>query len=203
MLLRHIEPQNGGARFLLQFEGAELSCGAQEILTFHLAPNSELDELQYARLCDACALFAVKAKAAALVSAKAMSSGELIEKLLVRGASREHAQAAAAHLAELGVLNDLDYAHSVVRHYAAKGYGAQRIAQELYRHRIPKELWEEALTELQTQRMTPETLIEKKLRGGPLTKENVKSLSTYLLRRGYAWEEVCRALNRYSETRED
>lgn len=196
MLLRHIEPQNGGSRFLLRFDGAELLCGPQEILDFRLEPDMELDPLSYEKLRDACALFAVRMKAAALISARAMSSGELVRKLTEKGASREHAEAAASRLAELGILNDAEYARSIVRHCAAKGYGPRRAEQELYRRLIPRALWAEALSGLPRGTDTLDSLIDKKLRGRPLEKEDMRSLSSFLLRKGYDWNEIRDALSR-------
>ena len=39
--------------------------------------------------------------------------------------------------------------------------------------------------------------MEKKLRGGEPTRENLKKVSDYLARRGFGWEEISSALSRY------
>ncbi|MDO4749955.1 MAG: regulatory protein RecX, partial [Eubacteriales bacterium] len=73
---------------------------------------------------------------------------ELLEKLVEKGESREDAEAAVERLTELGFLNDRRYAGLVARHYAAKGCGRKRIESELFRRRVPRELWDEALEEV-------------------------------------------------------
>lgn len=51
----------------------------------------------------------------------------------------------------MGLINDTEYAGSVVRHYAAKGYGASRIKQRLRRHGVSRELWDEAMEQMPEQ----------------------------------------------------
>ena len=116
---------------------------------------------------------------------------------------REQAEAAADRLEELGLLNDGEYARMVVRHYAAKGYGARRIRDELYRRGAPRELWNVALEELKDCESPVEKLARQKLREAEPTRENLKKVSDYLARRGFGWEEISAALDRVREEAED
>ena len=100
----------------------------------------------------------------------------------------------ADRLADLGLLNDQEYARTVVRHYAAKGYGPRKIRDELYRRGVPREYWEDALEE----REPDESQLEKLARQKP-TRENLKKVSDYLARRGYGWDEISGALERLRE----
>ena len=197
MILRHIRPLEGGKRFLLELEdGVELRCGPQELLDHALVPGMELDEEAYARLADACALYGVKVKAAELLGRQAMSAGELIRKLQDRGASPEHAEAAAERLKELGVLDEGLYAEQVIRRCTAKGYGRRRAEQELYRRRVPREYWEDALAALPDPQERLASLIRARLGGREPDEAVKKKLGAWLQRQGYGWEEIRSALRR-------
>ena len=116
---------------------------------------------------------------------------------------RAQAEAAADRLTELGLLNDEEYARMAVRHYAARGYGPRKIRDELYRRGVPRELWDDVLSELEEQESQVDKLAQQKLRGAEPTRENLKKVSDYLARRGYGWEEISAALDRIREEFED
>ena len=113
-----------------------------------------------------------------------------------REALRERAEEVADRLTELGLLNDEEYARMVARHYAAKGYGPRKLRDELYRRGVPRELWEDALEERETDGDQVLELARRKLREKEPTRENLKKVSDYLARRGYGWEEISAALER-------
>jgi len=109
-----------------------------------------------------------------------------------------------ARLVELRLINDDEYARMLVRHYAAKGYGQRRIRDELYRHKLSRELWDEALEEMPDTEDTIHRLFASKMRGAePSDRAAVKKASDALLRRGYSWEEIRSALYRYESEYEE
>lgn len=118
-------------------------------------------------------------------------------------ALRARAEAVADRLTELGLLNDGEYAGNVVRHYAAKGFGPRKIRDELYRRGVPREFWDDALGETETEESALDALVRKKLRGAEPTRENLKKASDYLARRGFGWEDISEALERYKAEWED
>ena len=97
----------------------------------------------------------------------------------------------------MGLINDRSYAASVVRHYAAKGYGVSRIKQELKRHGIDRALWDEALEELPEQDDYIERFLRSRLTD-PGDRAQVKKVSDALFRRGYSWEQIKHALNNFN-----
>ena len=99
-------------------------------------------------------------------------------------------------LEELGYLNEAEYAGRIVRHYAAKGFGERKLRDELYRRGVPRELWEEALTQVEDNSETIDAFLEKKLKGGRDPKD-IKKVSDALARRGFRWPEISDALRRY------
>lgn len=140
----------------------------------------------------------VRERAAYLVGRRALSVKELFQKLLEKGATEEQATEATEWLLELGALNDAAYAEMVVRHYSVRGYGAGRIRQELSRRGVPKEYWEDALTELSEPCDTIDAFLERKAKGLPIAdQKQKKKLHDALLRRGFSFGEVRDALRRY------
>ena len=129
-------------------------------------------------------------------------SKELIGKLVQKGETPEDAQAVVDRFVELGVVDDEKYGAMVVRHYAAKGYGAARIRTELNRRGVPRELWEQALEQMPQQEEAIDRFLQSRLKGEAGQKE-VKRVTDALLRRGFSWEEIRSALNRYLRSLED
>lgn len=129
-------------RWLIWLEdGSLLRVGEAEMLDFSLHAGLELDDAAADRLLAAARKGRLREKALALLTARPMSRRELIDRLTACPRDREkppladEAQAAetADWLERLGLLNDAEYARTVVRHYSAKGYGPYKVRDELYR----------------------------------------------------------------------
>ena len=109
---------------------------------------------------------AAKQKALSLLDRRDYSRAELLRKLDEKGYDAAAAEEAVDRLVYLGFVDDARYAPIVVRHYAAKGYGAQRIRGELQRRGIPKELWDTAMAEMPQQDETLDRLLRAGRSGG-------------------------------------
>lgn len=138
-----------------------------------------------------------KQRALKLLDKRDYSRAELIKKLTEKGAEETDAAAAVDRLAELGIVDDARYAPLVVRRCAAKGYGAQRVRQELQHRGIPKELWDEAMEQMPQQDDAADRFLRSRLRGDAPDAAELKRACDALLRRGYSWDEVKRAAARY------
>lgn len=139
-----------------------------------------------------------KARALRLLEKRDYSKAELAAKLVEKGEDPAEAGAVSERMAELGFVNDENYAGMVVRHYAAKGYGRARIREELRKRRVPRELWDAALLELPEQTDTVERLLAAKLRGRAPEGDDLRRACAALIRRGFSWEEVSSAAKRLS-----
>ena len=144
-----------------------------------------------------------KERALAMLDRRDYSRAELLKKLLEKGEDETEAAAAVERLAELGFVDDARYAPIVVRHYAAKGYGPQRVRQELQRRGIPKELWDEAMEQMPQQDDTIDRLLRSKLKSEAPDRAELKKAQDFLLRKGYGWDEIRSALERYNSEIED
>ena len=144
-----------------------------------------------------------KKRALALLEKRDYSRKMLLDKLTEKGASPEAAAEVCDWLCDLGVVNDERFAALVVRHYAAKGFGERRIREELYRRGIAREFWDEAMAEAPESDDTVHRLLSQKLRGWDGDPSLLQRAQGYLLRRGYSWEEIRSALERYQSENED
>lgn len=134
-------------------------------------------------------------KALELVSQRQMSARELHKKLRDKGADEETADYCVRWIVERGLLDEERYAAAVVRHYAGKGYGEGRVRQELMRRGVPRELWDDALSQMPEDTSKLDRLVASKLRD-PEDRDAVRKLSASLYRRGYSSEEIREALER-------
>ena len=224
MKISKLEPsQYKPGRWLVWFEdGSLLRVGEGDVVSLCLYEGEDLDEQEAAALTAAAEHSKLNERAVELLSARAMSRKELVDKLsapprrrkkageseaepdpealaLQRETLRISAEQIADRMEQLGLLNDGEYGKAVARHYSAKGFGVRKIRDELYRRGVPRAYWEDALSELSEQDdgdMLDE-LVRKKLRGAEPTRENLKKVSDYLARRGFGWEEISTAIEKY------
>lgn len=144
-----------------------------------------------------------KKRALNMLERRDYSRKELILKLTQKGEPLEDAEAVADRMVELGVINDERYSRMLVRHYAGKGYGACRIKQELYRHGIHTDLWEEAMEEMPSQEEQMDKLFRSKLRSSDPARAEIKKATDAMLRRGFSWSEISACKQRVLGSRED
>ena len=191
-------------RFTVGFDdGSELRVKTAQVADFSLYKGRELSDEQYLELCGEAALGASKTRALNMLGRRGMSKGELVTKLRAKGDSGDIAEKTADRMEELGVLNDGEYAACIVRHYAAKGFGKARIRDELYRRKISRELWDDALDEAGDFEEAAARYLAQKLRGTAPDKNELKKAADALHRRGFSYDEVRSAINEYAGGLED
>ena len=196
MTLREIK-QTSPERFTLIFDdGTELKTTLGIITGRFIRSGVDFDEEAYNELVSASGLAMAKARALRIINARPMSREELRKRLIEKGETPENAEACADWLCRMGLINDAEYAGSVVRHYAAKGYGSARIKQELRHHGVPREMWDEAMLQMPEQDAYLERFIRARL-SEPGNRAQVKKVSDALFRRGYSWEQIKHALNEF------
>ena len=227
MIIQKLEPsKHKEGRWLVWLEdGSVVRVGEGDVVSLGLYAGKELSDGEGEALAAAEVRSKLMERAVGLLALRPMSRKELLDKLCAlprpkkgkypydklddepdsealqnrREALLAQAEAVADRLIELGLLNDEEYARIVVRHYAGKGYGPRKIRDELYRRGVPREHWEDALSEMETDERQIDRLARQKLRGAEPTRENLKRVSDYLARRGYGWEEISAALERIRE----
>lgn len=205
MKISKIEPSKHKQERILVYteEGDLLRITEAELLQFGLYQGMELSPELAEELTVSAQKSRRRAYAVRLASGRMLSEKELRDKLKRRSADETEAAETAEWLADLGAVDDRAYAGVIARHYAAMGYGKGRVEQELFRHGIPKELWEDALAQLPD----PADAIEKFLRGKckdkPLDRDTSRKLSAALQRRGFSWNDIRPVLNKLGQEIEE
>ena len=198
MVIQELKPSKRvEGRWLAVLEdGSILRMGEGEVVEFALYAGKELSDEEAEGLQAAARRSGLKSKAIDLLMRKPQSRKELGRRMREWEASEEEIESICDRMEELGYLNEAEYARRIVRHYAAKGFGERKIRDELYRRGIPKELWEEAMEQIEDNSEVIDAFLEKKLRGSHDPKE-IKKASDALARRGFSWSEISDALRRY------
>lgn len=142
-----------------------------------------------------------KKRALRMLEKRDYSRGEMIDRLMKKGEAPEDAKAVAERLVELRLIDDNNYAAMVARHYAAKGFGAARIRNELYRRFVPRELWDEALSEMPEPDGSLDALLRAKLKTPDPDRAELKKATDALRRRGFSWDEIRETVERFNAER--
>ena len=202
MIISEIK-QTSAERFTLIFDnGTELKTSLGVVTDKFIHSGLELSDEEYDELYSASTLSLAKARALRIINSRALSEKELFGKLVEKGETPANSELCVTWLRDMGLLNDSSYASSLVRHYAAKGYGTIRVKQELRRHGILSELVDEAIGEMPEQDDYLERFIRSRLHDSS-DKAQVKRVSDALFRKGYSWDEIKHALNNFKAETEE
>ena len=203
-LIKLTQSPRDANRFYAEFNnGDAFSVTVAHIADFGLYTNAEIPLPKYKELSVAAEKSRARARVMRMLGARPMSKGEIREKLIEKGERDEVASDAAEYMEAIGTVNETEYAAMIVSHYAKKGYGVGKIRNELYRRKVPKDLWEEALSTMPETEDTVFTLIEKKLSGKNADRKEIKKVSDMLLRRGFSYEEIKNGLRKFTDGLED
>ncbi|MBR0311395.1 MAG: RecX family transcriptional regulator [Oscillospiraceae bacterium] len=187
-------------RMLVHLEGGDLlRITEDELLRFDLYTGLDISPETMVELQKCAARSETRVRAVNMISARPLNKKELQKRLRGKGAADADAEAAAEWLEEIGALDDLAYAKTVVRHYSANGYGEAKLRDELRRRGVPREHWDEALADAPDPAETIARVIASKTKDGALGDRELKKLSEALLRRGFAWRDVRAALSALGE----
>lgn len=167
---------------------------------YGVAEGAEIAEESALRA--AAAQWAARDRAVRIVAASNVSQTALRKKLKQKGVDQPLADEAAEWLGDLGLVDDRRAGESVVRSGLAKGYGAHRIRQMLYEKDIPREYWEELLSDLPPMDDAVDRLLRQKL-GANADEKAVKKAVDALLRYGHSWEDIKAGLRRMQADLED
>ena len=195
-------PDRAG-RFWLRFDdGKKLGLYRQTVEEFGLYPGKELSREELDRLLAAAGEMSARMRAVRIVSASNVSCKDLQERLIRKGENLDQAQQAVAWMKELKLVDDRKTAEAVVHSCINKGYGLARARQALYEKRIPKEFWEEALTDYPDQSEKIAAFLRSRLTSDSDEKQ-VKRAVDALLRKGHSYGRIRQVLRDLSFDTED
>ena len=191
--------------FLVQFDnGTDITVSAAQIADFGIHTGRDLSEDEYEELLESLSLSSSKARALRMLGSRSLSERELLRRLKSKGTSHEAAEKTVEWLEEIGMVNDTDYAASIVSYYSARAYGKARIRNELYKRGIDRELWDEAMRGIEENEDAADAaheFVAKKLRGS-IDKDDLLRAAEALCRRGFSFDEARSAINKYLENAE-
>ena len=187
-------------RVLVHLEGGDiLRITEDELLRFDLYTGLDISPETMVELQKCAARSDARLRAVNMISARPLSRQELQKRLKNKETEESDAEAAADWLENIGALDDLAYAKTVVRHYSESGYGEAKLRDELRRRGVPRELWEEALETAPDPAETLSRVLAARTKGKNLDDKGRKKLSDLLLRRGFSWRDVRTALSALGE----
>ena len=195
-------PDRAG-RYLVKFStGAVMRLYRQTVEDFGLYSGLELSDEKLASLREHAGAVGAKMRAVRIVSASSVSARDLEQRLVHKGENPDQAKAAVAWMEDMKLVDDRETAHQIVSRCAAKGYGLARAKQALYEKQIPKEYWEDALSDYPDQTDYIMKFLRSKLTDLSDPKQKKRALDA-LLRRGHSYGAVRRCLQRLGESCEE
>lgn len=198
-----LPPKRPGTKSTVVFDdGTTKKYLPQVVAEQGLFVGMELNEAEYQALEAANAAASAKQRAVRIISAAAVSKGDLQRRLTQKGENPEDAKNAVEWLSDLKLLDDAETARQIVARGAARGYGAERVKQMLYEKRIPRQYWEEALSAMPDMSGALTDFLRKRLGEEP-DEKTLRSATAAALRRGYTWSQVREALEELREDMED
>ena len=199
MEITELKPLGGDRYLAVLSDGGSVRVSTAMIADLSLYSGKELSEEEAGELTGASRLMGCKERALRIIGARPKSCKELYDRLVEKGEEPSDAAACIQWLLERHYLDDEQYASMLVRHCAGKGYGIQRVKSELYRRGIDKRLWDRALEEMPDMEDTVYGLLCRKLKTDKPDRAELKKATDALYRRGYSWDEIKTAVNRFSE----
>ncbi|MCR5090451.1 MAG: recombination regulator RecX [Oscillospiraceae bacterium] len=137
--------------------------------------------------------------AVTLLSARLYSEKELEKKLSQKGYSDVDISYAMERLRNYRYIDDERYSAAVARHYIRKGYGRKRIRSEFIRRGIPQDCWDQAIADSGDAGPVLDAFLLRSLKN-PDDPSELHRVSERLFRRGFSWQEIQAAINRFHET---
>ena len=160
-----------------------------------LYPGKELTEEENKVLVQDAGRMSARMRAVRIVSATNVSKRDLEERLVRKGEDPSQARDAVHWMEDLRLVDDRVTAEQVVHSCINKGYGIARAKQALYEKKIPKEYWDDALSDYPDQSEKIGAFLRSRLDAQSDQRE-VKRAVDALLRRGHSYGAIRRVLDR-------
>ena len=188
------KPDRSG-KYRVVIEGGQvLRLYRQTIEDFSICPGRELDEDEALKLKKSAGEMSAKMRAVRIISACSVTERELQKRLEQKGETPEQARNAVSWLSGLNLLDDRAVAEQVVSRCAAKGYGKNRARQALYEKQVPREYWEAVLESFPDQTEKIVDFLRTRIQD-PGDLQARKRAADALVRRGFEWSEIRRAMS--------
>ena len=178
----------------MRFEdGSVMRLYRQTVEDFGLYTGKELTEKEMSELRKSAGEMSAKMRAVRIVSASSVSKRDLEYRLIHKGEDPKQAKQAVAWMSDLNLLDDAKTAEQIVDRCVRKGYGLSRAKQALYEKRIPKEFWDNALSDYPDQSERIVEFLRSRLDENS-DERDVRRATDALLRRGHSYQQIRKAM---------
>ena len=191
------QPDRAGRYKILFSDGTTMRLYRQTVEDFTLYAGRELETKEFSALQEAAGEMSAKMRAVRIISASSVSKKDLEQRLIHKGEDVQHAKQAVAWMSEMDLLDDGKTAEQVVHRCISRGYGINRAKQMLYEKRIPKEYWDDALSDYPDQQEWIESFLRLRLTEGRDEKQIRKAIDA-LMRKGHPYGVIRSVLSRLS-----
>lgn len=174
-------------------DGTTMRLYRQTVQDFGLCADLELSDARLEKLREAAGTMSAKMRAVRIVAATGVSEKDLEQRLIRKGENPEQAKAAVRWMADLELIDDRKTAEQIVQRCIGKGYGLSRAKQSLYEKRIPKELWDDVLSDYPDQMDAIVSYLRAKIVDARDSRQLRKAVDS-LIRRGHSYSQIRRAL---------
>ena len=174
-------------------DGTVVRLYPQTVQDFYLYADKELSDEQMTALRTAAGAMSAKMRAVRIVASTAVSKKDLEQRLIQKGEDPDQAKDAVQWMSDMKLVDDRAVAEQIVNRCISKGYGLARAKQALYEKRIPKQYWEEALSEYPDQQEAIVSFLRTKL-GQSKNNRDLKKVIDALIRRGHGYGQVRKAM---------
>lgn len=180
----------------------------QDVMIAHpLAKGQHLTVADQEALRRADAVLRAKTKALDMLGRKARTTKEIRDKLRQTGFADDVADDVIARFLDLGYLDDHAYATQYVRtRFRVKGYGPQRLRQELYKRGVPREVIDEVMADeteefdlVEAARAHAEKRWPSLVAREPDARKRQRKLTDFLVRRGFSFDVIRAVLDELEE----
>ena len=168
-------------------DGSVMRLYRRTIEDFGLFVGLELTDEEMKTLKTAAEKMSAKMRAVRIVAASNVSKTDLEQRLIRKGENKDSAREAVQWMEDLNLVDDAETARQLVQQCIRKGYGVARAKQALYEKRIPKDLWEEALTDYPDMTDTIVAYLRSHLPDPEDQKQKKKALKRLTLRTSSVW----------------
>jgi regulatory protein len=150
---------------------------------------------------------ATHASAMRIISIRPHSALELRRKLLAKGADRATADRVVDRLAGVDLINDGRFARDYVEFaFLRKSWGLRKVRAGLMERGIDRAVIEDTLGSPDAAEMEREgacRFVDKQVRGGDLSAEHIRKISSKLVARGFGWDVVSRVIKDIGQSIEE
>ena len=178
-----------GRHKLTLSDGSVLRLYLQTVEDFGLFEGMELEAETLKKLKTAAGQMSAKMRAVRILSAASVSEQDLRQRLVRKGEREEDARDAVQWLEEMHLVDDRETARQIVARCIRQGYGPARAKQALYEKRIPREYWEEALSDYPDQTDTITQFLRSRL-GSHWERRDLQKAMDALVRRGFSYPQI-------------